>query len=236
MKMRTLAVPVLAAGLFAAAGTTVLAAGSTVTGKISFSGTAPKPAKIQMQADPVCMKNHPGDAFSEGIVVNGNGTLKNVFVYVKGVTGTFPAPAVPVTIDQHGCAYAPHVFGIQTGQTLKILNNDGTLHNVHWLSKANPSQNIAMPKFVKEKTAKFDKEEVMVKFQCEVHNWMNAWMGVLPHPFFSVSGAEGTFSIKGLPAGTYDLIAWHEKYGTQTQKITVTGSDSKTADFAFKAS
>jgi len=236
MKMRTLVVPVTRAGAMAAAVVPALAAGSTVTGKISFSGTAPKPTKIQMQADPVCMKNHPGDAFSEAVVVNPNGTLKNVFVYIKSVPGTFPAPTTPLVMDQHGCAYAPHVFGIQTGQPLQILNSDGTLHNVHWLSKINPSQNVAMPKFVKEKMAKFDKEEVMVKFQCEVHNWMNAWMGVLPHPFFAVSGADGTFSIKGLPAGTYDLVAWHEKYGSQTQKITVSGTDSKSADFAFKAS
>ncbi len=253
MKMRTAAVVTLVGASFAgvwfcgglgcgtgtsmAPGDVVAApGGSTLTGKISFSGTAPKATKIQMAADPVCIKNHPGDAFTESVVVNGNGTLKNVFVYIKSVPGTFAPPAAPMTIDQKGCAYAPHVFGIQTGQKLKILNSDGTLHNVHWLSKINPSQNLAMPKFVKEKETAFAKEEVMVKFQCEVHNWMNAWMGVLPHPFFAVSGAEGTYTIKDLPAGTYDVIAWHEKYGTQTMKVTVSGSDSKTADFAFKAS
>jgi plastocyanin len=206
---------------------------------VSFSGTAPKATPIKMNADPVCIQNHKGEASTETVVVNGNGTLKNVFVYVKGDVPNAPkAPAEPVVMDQKGCQYLPHVMGIQAGQPLKVLNTDGTLHNVHAITKVNQSFNIAMPKFMKEKVMPkgFEKPEQMVKLQCEVHNWMNAWVGVVSHPYFAVTGDDGSFSLKGLPPGTYEIVAWHEKYGLQTQKVTVTGAETKTQDFAFKAS
>src|SRR5262249_7833207 len=152
------------------------------------------------------------------------------------VAGAPKPPADPVVMDQHGCQYLPHVFGVQVGQPLKVLNSDGTLHNVHAITKVNAAFNLAMPKFMKAKTVTFAKPEQMVKFQCEVHNWMNAWVGVMSHPYFAVTGDDGTFSLKGLPPGTYDVVAWHEKYGMQTQKVTVTGTETKTQDFAFKAS
>jgi plastocyanin len=225
--------PAQPAGTPAASGS-----GATISGKVAFAGTAPKPTPIKMTADPICVKNHVGAAQTETVVVNSNGTLKNVFVYVKsGLTGkTYPVPTEPVVFDQKGCQYLPHVFGIRAGQPLKILNSDGTLHNVHTLPKINTSFNAAMPKHVKELTKKFDKPEQMVKFQCEVHNWMNAWAGVMDNPFFAVTGDDGTYSIKGLPPGTYEIVAWHEKYGMQTQKVTVAGTETKQAEFKFTAS
>jgi len=173
----------------------------------------------------------------ETVVVNANGTLANVFVYVKSglpASYTAPAPAGPVTLDQDGCRYHPHVLGIQVGQTLAIKNSDGILHNIKAKAKANRPFNISQPA-VMTSTKTFDKPEVMVALECNVHGWMHAWLGVLPHPFFGVSGSDGSFAIKGLPPGTYTIEAWHEKYGTQTASVTVAGSETKTADFSFAA-
>ncbi len=206
----------------------------TVTGKVNFTGTAPVNEKISMNADPVCSSLHATPVFTETVLANDNKTLKNVFVYVKeGLEGkTFPTPSTPVTIDQKGCQYIPHVFGIQVNQTLEIVNSDSTLHNIHALPEKNKQFNLGMPLQGMKLNKKFDTPEVMAKFKCDVHPWMNAYVGVLPHPYFSVTGTDGTFEIKDLPAGEYTVEAWHEKYGTQTQKITVV-EGSSSVDFTF---
>jgi plastocyanin len=190
-----------------------------------------------MNADPKCVKMHSGkDVVSEQVVVNPNNTLQNVFIYVKkGLEGKkFPVPSDKKTIDQKGCMYSPHVFGVMAGQPIEISNDDPTLHNIHALPKNSKQFNIAQPKQGMKMTQKFDKSEVMVKVKCEVHNWMAAYVGVLDHPFYAVSGNDGAFSIKNLPAGTYEIEAWHEKFGTQTMSVTVGASDTKTADFTFE--
>ncbi|HTK80859.1 MAG TPA: carboxypeptidase regulatory-like domain-containing protein [Bacteroidota bacterium] len=209
----------------------------TVTGKINFKGAKPAVSKIMMNADPKCVKMHSGkDVVSEQVVVNPNNTLQNVFIYVKkGLEGKkFPVPSDKKTIDQKGCMYSPHVFGVMAGQPIEISNDDPTLHNIHALPKNSKQFNIAQPKQGMKMTQKFDKSEVMVKVKCEVHNWMAAYVGVLDHPFYAVSGNDGAFSIKNLPAGTYEIEAWHEKFGTQTMSVTVGASDTKTADFTFE--
>lgn len=213
-----------------------LALAGDVTGKVAFDGAAPKMARLNMNADPVCMKAHKDPVFSEEVVVNKNGTLKNVLVYVKDGLGNkkFDAPATKVEFDQEGCKYSPHVLGIQTGQELIVKNSDPTLHNVHSLSKDNPQFNVAQPKKGMTLSRKFDKPETF-KVKCEVHTWMNAWMAVFSHPYFAVTGDDGSFSLKKLPPGEYTLEAWHEKYGTQTMKVTVAASGSATADFKFAA-
>ena len=208
----------------------------TVTGKINFKGTKPAPSKITMNADPRCIKLHSGkDVFSEQVAVNPNNTLQYVFVYVKkGLEGKkFPTPAEKRTIDQKGCMYNPHMFGVMVNQPIEITNSDPTMHNIHALPKNSKQFNIAQPKQGMKMTQKFDKAEVMVKVKCEVHNWMASYIGVLDHPFYAVSDNQGNFTIKDLPAGTYELEAWHEKYGTQTMQVTVGASDTKTADFTF---
>jgi plastocyanin len=208
---------------------------ATITGKIAFEGAAPTLEKIKMDADAFCKSAHAEAVYTEEAVVNPNKTLQWVFVYVKeGVSGTYPPPATPVTIDQHGCQYHPHVFGIQAGQPLRILNSDATLHNIHALPKKNPEFNIGQPFKGMETVKKFDTAEVPVRFKCDVHKWMGAYAGVLNHPFFAVSNDQGTFEIKNLPPGNYVIEAWHEKYGAQTQNVSITGSESKTVDFTFK--
>jgi len=219
----------------AAAPAAAPAGSATVTGKVAFEGTAPAMAKLKMEADAFCKAAHAAPVYAQEVVVNGNGTLQHVIVYVKeGVAGSFPAPSEPVVLDQKGCRYAPHVFGIQAGQPLKIVNSDATLHNIHALPKKNEEFNIGQPLQGMETLRKFGTPEVPVRFKCDVHKWMGAYAAVLNHPFFATTGDQGTFEIKNLPAGTYVIEAWHEKYPPQTQSVTVSGSESKTVDFAFK--
>jgi plastocyanin len=222
----------LAALLIACA---VVAAAGDVTGKISFSGNAPKPARIMMNADPVCVKQHKTPVVGEEVVVNTNGTLKNVLVYVKEGLGSrkFDPPAGKLEFEQKGCQYTPHVLGIQVGQELEIVNGDPTLHNVHSLSKENAQFNVAQPKQGMKLTKKFDKPEVF-KVKCEVHTWMGAYIGVFGHPYFAVTSDDGSFKLKNLPAGDYTIEAWHEKYGTQTMKVKVAAGGAATADFKFE--
>lgn len=205
-----------------------------ITGKISFDGKAPAAVQIKMNADKQCLSMHTSPVNSEEVVVNGNGTLKNVFVYVKdGLNKKFAVPTTPVILDQHGCQYTPHVFGVQAGQPLEIRNSDPLLHNIHSLPKNSPQFNNAQPLKGMKMTKKFDKPEIMVKFKCEVHSWMNCYAGVVDNPYYAVSDDKGTFTIKGLPAGSYTVEAWHEKYGTQQLKITVSDKGAA-ADFKYK--
>jgi plastocyanin len=209
--------------------------GGDVNGKVSFDGKAPAAAKIQMNADPVCKKVHKADVFSEDVVVNSNGTLKNVLVYVKDGLGgkSFSAPTTKVLFDQTGCQYVPHVLSMSVGQEVEVRNSDPTLHNVHSLSKLNPQFNQGQPNKGMKMTKKFDKAETF-KVKCEVHTWMGAYIGVFNHPFHAVTGADGSFSLKGLPAGDYTIEAWHEKYGVQSGKVKVDAAGKATLDFKFK--
>jgi plastocyanin len=210
-------------------------AAGVVSGKATFSGTAPKPRPLQMGSDPMCAKVGAG-VTSERLLVGAGGGLQNVFVYVKDGLGNrkFPAPTTPVNLDQKACRYIPHVFGIQVGQPWRVTNSDDTLHNVHTLPKLNKEENFSQPKKTPAVTKTFTRVEIGVPVRCDVHGWMNGWAGVVDHPFFAVTAADGTFQIKGLPAGSYTLEAWHETQGTQTQKITVDAKGTGTASFAFK--
>jgi hypothetical protein len=212
--------------------------GATISGKVKFTGAKPVMPKIDMTEEPKCKAKYTAaPPTDEAVLVNANGTLADVFVYVKsGLPANYsaPAPAGPVTLDQNGCRYHPHVLGILVGQALAIKNSDGILHNIKAKAKVNRPFNISQPT-VMTSSKTFDKPEVMVALECNVHGWMHAWLAVLPHPFFGVSGADGSFTLKGLPPGTYTIEAWHEKYGTQTATVTVAGSETKTADFGFAA-
>src|SRR5437016_14105754 len=208
---------------------------ATVTGKVKFTGAKPTNPAIDMSEEPKCKAKYTSTPTKETVVVNPNGTLANVFVYVKSglpAGAKYETPKTAVLIDQDGCHYRPHVLGIMVGQTLEIKNSDGILHNIKAKGVKNRPFNISQPtNMTSERT--FSVPEVMVPLECNVHGWMHAWLAVLPHPFFAVSGADGSFSIKGLPPGTYTIEAWHEKYGTQTASVTVAGSETKTADFSF---
>ena len=211
--------------------------GGNVSGKVNFKGTSPSMPMIKMNADPKCVKMHSGkDVSSEQAVINANKTLRWVFVYVKkGLEGKkFPTPTTKVSIDQKGCMYTPHVFGVMAKQPIEITNSDATLHNIHALPKTNTGFNIAQPKQGMKMTKTFDKPEMPVKIKCEVHNWMASYAYVMDNPFFAVTDDKGNFEIKNLPDGNYTLEAWHEKYGTQEMNVSVKGG-AATADFTFEA-
>jgi len=210
---------------------------ASIQGTVKFTGTAPAPERIKMDADPQCLMQHKEPVNRPSVVVNPNGTLKYVFVYVKqGLEGkTFAPSTTPVVLDQHGCLYAPHILGIQVNQPLQIVNSDATLHNVNCKPTKSKPFNIAQPMQGMKSTKQFTAPEVMVKCACNVHPWMATYIGVVEHPFFSVSGDDGSFSLAGLPAGQYTIEAWHEKYGTQTQTVSVADGETKQVAFEFKA-
>lgn len=209
------------------------AGSSTVSGTINFSGTAPAPQTLNLDRECQALRDEP--ATSQQVVVNDDGTLRWVFVYVKEGLGDqqFAVSDEPVILDQEGCMYDPHVFGLQTGQTLKILNSDPLLHNIHAMPDRNRPFNFGMPTAGQERDQSFRVPEVMVRIKCDVHAWMESWAGVTEHPYHSVSGDDGTFSIENLPAGEYVIEAWHERFGTQTQNVTVGDDESATVDFTF---
>jgi plastocyanin len=214
----------------------VALAASSVSGTVTFTGTAPALRPLTMDADPICAKKHTGPVASEMLVLGKGNTMGNIMVFVsKGLPSgkTYPVPTTPVTLDQNGCQYKPHVMGIMAGQPYKILNSDALAHNVHTLPKVNKSFNQSMPGTLKETTTKFDKPEPIFQVKCDVHPWMSAYIGVFSHPYYSVTTADGKFTITGLDPGTYEITAWHERLGTQTASITVAANDKKTQDFKF---
>jgi len=207
----------------------------TLAGTVQFDGPVPERKPIQMAGDMTCVQAHSTPVLSENIIVGAGGGLQNVFVYVKsGLEGrTFATPTTAAVLDQHGCMYRPRVLGVQVGQEIRILNSDPTLHNVHALPTKGEF-NVGMPRQGMEIVRKFSEPEIMVHFKCDVHPWMSAWVGVLPHPYFAVSDSTGAFTIAGLPPGTYTVEAWHEKLGTQDRTITVGAEPMAQLDFTFE--
>ncbi len=213
------------------------AVAGTISGTVSFDGKVPNLKPLSVAAEPMCVKKH-ATVPNEALVLGSGNTMANVVVKVIGglpAGKSWPAPKEPVVMDQVGCQYVPHVMGIMVGQPFKVLNSDGILHNVHALPKVNRTFNMAMPPTRKEAIETFAKAEGMFVVKCDVHPWMQSFIGVFSHPFFGVTGADGKFTIANLPAGTYEVEAWHEKLGTQKSTVTVGASDTKTASFKFAA-
>jgi plastocyanin len=213
------------------------ATAGVLTGTITLDGEAPEMKVIQMAADPNCARLHTSEVMNEFVITGDGGTLANVFVYIKsGLEGDFPPPSEPVVLDQTGCNYVPHVMGIQVGQTLTVRNSDETLHNIHAMPKKNKEFNIGQPIKGLETEKVFDDVEVMVPFKCDVHKWMNSYAGVLDHPYFAVTAADGSFSISDVPPGDYVVAVWHERLGTQEMNVTVGEKETVDANFSMTAS
>ena len=207
---------------------------ATITGTVSFAGTAPAPEPIDMSEEPTCAEKHQEPPVMTRVALN-DGRLANVFVYVReGLTGEYPAAGPAPVLDQEGCEYHPHVLGVQTGQQFIIRNSDGLLHNINANPSVNRGFNMGQPTSMEGRRS-FSEPEIMIPVRCDAHGWMEAYIGVVDHPYFAVTGEDGSFRIENLPAGTYVIEAWHETLGTQTMNVTVGPNESGMADFSYDA-
>lgn len=217
----------------AAGPATDMASAGSIAGMALYEGEDTDTV-IKMNADPNCAAANEGDVYTETVVAEG-GKLANVFVYVKNAPAGGAAPTETVVLNQEGCTYYPHVFGVQTGQEFIVRNSDQSLHNIHATPATNEGFNQSQPFEGMEMTKSFDKGEIMVPFKCDVHPWMSAYIGVVDHPYFAVTGADGSFTIDGIPAGTYTVEAWHETFGTRTAEVTVEADGAAGATFDFNS-
>ena len=213
------------------------ATAGTITGTVRWEGPVPNRKSIDVSGNPDCQKTSHETIYEEFLVVDDHGgkpTLRNAFVSID-TTDVYDAPAEPFVVDQVGCHYVPHVFAVQANQKLKIKSSDPTLHNVHYIPTVNTDleDNFAMAAGGPEKTRSFPSTD-WVKFKCEVHPWMGAWCAVRSHPFFAVTGEEGTFTIKNVPPGTHKLVVKHERLGEQNVTVTVETGKTTTQDFTWK--
>jgi plastocyanin len=213
------------------------ATAGTVTGSIKLEGAAPRMKVINMAAEPSCAKEHSSPAMTEDVVTGDGGSLQNVVVYLKGDFGqySFTPATMPVTIDQKGCQYHPHVLALMTGEPLQVTNSDPTTHNIHPTPKDNREWNESQPPNAAPINQTFARQEVAIPVKCNVHPWMKAYIGVFSNPYFQVTGKDGSFQIKNVPPGTYTVTAWHELYGMSEQMVTVGPSESKAVNITFKA-
>ncbi len=208
--------------------------GGTVTGKVTYEGTPAKMKPIDMSKEPVCAKMYTTPPFAESVVTSAGNTLEDVVVYVSAGAPDDAAPSTAATFTQKGCRYIPHVLAFQVNQEFKILNEDQTSHNIHPLPKLNREWNKSQPPGTPPITEKYDKAE-FIPVKCNVHPWMHGNFAVMKNSHFAVTGDGGTFSLANLPPGKYTITAWQESYGEQSQDVTITGSETKTITFTFKA-
>jgi plastocyanin len=218
------------------AGSTTAPSGSIVRGTVKFEGPAPKPKPINMAADPSCAKQHPSPVLSQELMTDTKGDLQNLVVFVSDGLGdrTFDPPTQAVEMKQKGCMYEPHVLALQANQPVEVTNNDPTTHNIHPQPANNREWNKAEVPGSKIEES-FPRQEIAIPVKCNVHPWMRGYVAVFKHPYFAVTGKDGSFALNNLPPGTYTIQAWHEKLGTSTQKITIGANESKNMDFVFKS-
>jgi Carboxypeptidase regulatory-like domain len=211
------------------------AGSSRLKGVVRIEGAVPKPKTISMAADPSCAKQHSSPVFSQDVMTDAKGDLQNVVVFVSEGLGdhTFAAPTEPAVMNQKGCLYEPHVLAVQANQPLHVVNGDPTSHNIHPTPANNREWNKAEPPGSTVDEA-FAREEIAIPLKCNVHPWMRGYVAVFKHPYFAVTGKDGSFDLGNLPPGTYTLKAWHEKFGTSTQTVTVGANDTKEINFVFK--
>ena len=214
--------------------------GGTLSGKVNFKGKPPKAKTLKMDADPICGSSHKEPVYRQSFILNTDGFLKNVLIYLKDIKYDGKIPETRAILDQNGCMYVPHVQGILAGQELLIKNSDATLHNIHGLPTLNSEFNFAMPKVVKEKAILIEKPEHPIYIKCDVHPWMKSYVSVFDHPYFAVTDDTGYYSIENIPPGTYEVIAWQEKFRDKETKewktlnATVTiGDGDISQDFTF---
>ena len=209
--------------------------GATLTGNVKVKGEIPKRRKISSAADPKCAATHGGEGiFTEEVVADTAGNVQWGFVYVKEGLGSdkLTPPKTPVVVEQKGCRFEPHVLGVMVGQDLVFRNQDPLMHIVHVQPRNNKKFGFSQAQRGEERAKQFTAKETIRLF-CDVHPWMVAWIVVLDHPFYAVTGPDGKYRIKNLPPGKYTIEVWHEAYKAVTQEIEVKGKESKTANFVL---
>ncbi|SRR5579871_1252284 len=208
---------------------------ASVKGIVKFEGTVPKGKPISMSADPSCAKQHASPVLYREVVTDAKGDLQNVIVYVADGLGdrTFEAPPQAAVVEQKGCMYEPHVLAVRANQPLHVVNDDPTSHNIHPTPANNREWNKAEPPGTALDES-FAREEIAIPVKCNVHPWMHGYVAVFKHPFFAVTGADGSFDLSSLPPGTYTIKAWHEKLGTSTQTVTIGANETKEISFVMK--
>ncbi len=206
----------------------------TITGSVRVDGPVPPP--VTLGGTPECVAEHAGPMVAADMLVH-DGRLANAFVYVKDGLGNrvFDVPTDPVVIDQRGCTYEPRVVGVRVGQPIKFVNSDPFLHNVHGMPTTSSAWNFGMSVKGSTRTIHLDRPEVMVSVRCDVHPWMQGWIGVLDHPYFAVTGADGQFVLRDVPPGDYTVAAWHERLGTRESRVTLAPRASGEVTFAYAA-
>lgn len=209
-------------------------AGGTVAGKVTYTGTAPKMKQIDMAKEPSCAKEHATPVMNESVVTGEGNTLGDVVVYISAGGPAGAAPASPAAFEQKGCQYLPHVLALQAGQELLIKNDDQTSHNIHPMSKVNPEWNKSQPPGAPPIQVTYDKPE-FIPVKCNVHPWMHGYFAVLSTSHSTVTGSDGSFSLSDLPPGKYTVTAWQERFGTQSQEVTITGTETAKLNFVLKA-
>ena len=206
----------------AARATAQAAKAGIIEGRVLLAGQAPANPIIRMGADPKCSRQSSGRrAVQQYVLRSADGGLANAFVDLQGTFAATKPSADLVTLDQRGCLFAPRVFGMHVGQTLRIRNSDPLLHNVHSLSTRGNTFNVSQPQAGMIYKVALKNPDVIMRVKCDVHSWMTAYIGVEPHPYFATSGEQGTFRIADVPAGRYSIRTWHERYGQLMQPVSV---------------
>jgi plastocyanin len=209
----------------------------TISGQVRFDGLVPEQTVLQLGGWSECAAQHPGGNPRAGDILVNAGKLQNAVVYVKEGLGdrVFAVPTEQVTIDQKGCVFLPRTAAIRVDQPLHFLNSDPIAHNVRGLTKVARSWNFSLGVKGAARTITVDKPEVMIELKCDIHPWMRAYVGVFDHPYFTLSGADGQFTLKDLPPGEYIIEAWHERFGTRSQKVSLGAKETKDIVFTFAA-
>lgn len=208
----------------------------TITVDVRVDGTVPEMEMLRMGSFAECTSQHQG-AVPVGDMLVQDGKVQNAFVYIKDGLGdrVFTTPTEKVIIDQKGCLYVPRVAGAQVDQPIEFLNSDSTLHNVHGMPKLSSPWNVALPRQGSERTIAVTKPEVMISVRCDLHPWMQGWLGVLEHPYFGVTPADGRVALSNVPPGEYTIGVWHERFGTKEQKVTLAAKGSESLTVALAA-
>jgi plastocyanin len=213
-----------------------LATTGSISGHVRLTGTRPAMKELRFGGFAECAAQHQGPAYAGDVLVQ-DGRVQNAFIYIQSGLGerVFAIPTAGIEIDQTGCLYAPRVAGAQVGQLIRFLNSDLAMHNVHGTPKDSPAWNFVLARAGLERQIRIDRPEVMVSVRCDLHPWMQGWIGVVDHPYFAVTGSDGAFRLANVPPGPYTVTAWHERFGTQSQQVTVAERGTAETAFTFTA-